>query len=170
MTRRKARLSVEALGERVVPSAAKPVEPVSLPPVSIVKATHPLTGRGTGDYHSKRVNPDTGTTHTLAGTAHLQGMGDVKVAGTIHGPGFINSQTFTGTLTFRNAKGRVTVAVTSFRPAGPAGLPVWYRYQVVQATGTYKGMKDTGSLRVDVTLFPSFAAGPDQAGTFRVTI
>jgi hypothetical protein len=170
MTRRNPRLSLEPLGERLVPSAAQPIVPVSLPPVSIVHTAHPLTGRGTGDYHSKRGNPDIGVTHTLAGTAHLQGMGDVKVAGTIHAPGFINSQTFTGTMTLRNAKGRVTVELTSFRPAGPAGLPVWYRYHVVQATGAYKGMKDTGSLRVDVALYPSFAAGPDQAGTFRVTI
>src|SRR5262249_528361 len=144
MTHRNARLTVEALGERVVPSAARPVAPESLPPVKIVQITHPLTGRGTGDYHSKRTNPATGTTHTPAGTRHLQGMGDVKVAGTIHGPGFINSQTFTGTLTFWNAKGRVTVELTSFRPVSLAGLPVWYRYHVVQATGAYKGMKDTG--------------------------
>ena len=170
MIRRNTRLSLESLDERLVPSAVKPMPPISLPPVGVVQMAHPLTGRGSGDYMSKRGNPDTGVTHALTGTAKLQGPGTVKVTGTIQAPGFINSSTFTGRLNFQDAKGKVTVELTSFRPAGPAGLPVWYRYHIVSATGAFKGMHDTGSLRLDVTLFPSLAAGPSQAGTFRVTI
>ena len=170
MARKSVPLSLEALDGRVVPSAARLIDPVMTHPIVIAQAAHPLTGRGSGDYQSKQGNPDTGVTHKLHGSANLQGMGKVTVAGEIHGPGFIKSSTFTGKMTFRTGHGRVTVELTSFRPAGPAGLPVWYRYHVTQATGQFKGMHDSGSLRLDVQLHPSFAPGPDQAGTFRVTI
>jgi hypothetical protein len=170
MTRRNPRLKLETLDERALPSAAMPVVDPTLHIIKQVQSIHPLTGRGTGSYSSKLGNPDTGVTHTLNGTAHLQGLGDVKVTGDIHGPGFINSDVYHGTLTIKNARGTVTVELTSFRPAGPAGLPVWYRYKIISATGAFKGMHDTGSLRFDVTLFPSFAAGPSQAGTFRMAI
>jgi hypothetical protein len=170
MTRKSVPLAVEELGDRVVPSAAPAVDPVMTHPIVIAQSVHPLTGRGAGDYHSHRGNPDTGVTHKVNGGANLQGMGKVTLTGEIHAPGFIHSTTFTGTMTFKTARGKVTVELASFRPAGPAGLPVWYRYHVTQATGAFKGMHDSGSLRLDVQLFPSFAAGPDQAGTFRVTI
>jgi len=169
VTRKPVPLSLEALDGRVMPSATGP-DPVMTHPIVIAQTAHPLTGRGAGDYQSHRGNPDTGVTHKVHGSANLQGMGKVTVTGQIHAPGFINSSTFTGTMTFTTTHGKVTVELTSFRPAGPAGLPVWYRYHITQATGTFKGMHDTGSLRLDVQLYPSFAAGPDQAGTFRVTI
>jgi hypothetical protein len=170
MSRKSLRLSLEFLNERVVPAATiQPVPPVPLP-VEVVRPTHPLTGRGTGDFASHHGNPDTGTTFHIHGTANLQGLGKVTVDGDIHGPGFIKSDTYTGRLTFRTGHGRVVVDLTSFRPAGPAGLPVWYRYQIVRGTGPFTTMHDTGSLRLDVQLYPSFAAGPDQRGTFRMTI
>ncbi|HEX3146464.1 MAG TPA: hypothetical protein VHR66_00075 [Gemmataceae bacterium] len=168
------RLNLETLDQRTLPSAAMAVVDPTLHIIGKVytplPSTHPLTGRGTGNYSSNMGNPDTGVTHALHGTAHLQGMGDVKVDGDIHGPGFIKSDVFHGTMTFKNGRGSVKLELTSFRPAGPARLPNWYRYKIVQATGAFKGMQDTGSLRVDVTLFPSFAAGPSQSGTFRLAI
>ena len=169
MSRKPVPLSLEPLDGRVLPSSTMPVVGGPLPPVYI-HPTHPLAGRATGDYLSKRGNPDTGVTDTVHGTGHVFGMGDVTVTGTIHGPGFINSTTFTGTMTFKNAHGGVKVELTSFRPAGPAGLPVWYRYHVVKATGDYAGMHDNGSLRLDVTPHPSTGNGMDRTGTFRVTI
>ncbi len=169
MTRKSVALSLEPLDARVVPSATMP-DPVMTHPIVIVHSTHPLTGRGTGDFQSQHGNPDTGVTHKLHGTATLQGTGKVTVTGQIHGPGFINSTTYTGKMTFQTPHGKVVVNLTSFRPAGPAGLPVWYRYQITQATGSFKGMHDSGSLRLDVQLHPSVAGGADQSGTSRVTI
>lgn len=169
MTRKSVPLSLQTLDARVTPSATAP-DPVMTHPIVILQFSHPLTGRGTGDYQSHHGNPDVGVTHKLHGTANLQGMGKVTVSGQIHGPGFINSTTYTGKLTFQTPHGKVVVDLTSFRPAGPAGLPVWYRYHVTQATGKFHGMHDSGSLRLDVKLFPSFAAGGDQSGTFRITI
>ena len=169
MTRKSVALSVEPLDGRVVPSATAP-DPVMTHPIIVVHTTHPLSGRGTGDYQSQHGNPDTGVTHKLHGTATLQGTGKVIVTGQIQGPGFINSTTFTGKMTFQNQSGKVVVDLTSFRAAGPAGLPVWYRYHITQATGKYHGMQDSGSLRLDVQLHPSVAAGADQSGTFRITI
>ena len=168
MARKSVPLTVEELDGRIVPSAAQPLTG-PLPPVQI-HPTHPLTGRGSGTYLSKHGNPDVGATDTVKGAAHLEGMGQATVVGTIHAPGFIANAAYSGTMTFRNANGAVTVALTSFRPAGPAGLPVWYRYHITKATGTYSGMKDSGSLRLDVTLNPATGSNMDRTGTFRVTI
>lgn len=170
MVRKSSPLSLESLNERVVPSATiQPMPPVPAP-VAIVQSTHPLTGRGTGDVHGRHGNPDTGTSFRIHGTANLQGLGQVTVEGTIHGPGFIQSDTFTGRFTFRTGHGRVVVDLTSFRPAGPAGLPIWYRYHIVSGTGPFTKMHDSGSLRLDVQVAPSTGPSADQHGTFRMTI
>lgn len=170
MSRNPRPLILEPLDGRVMPSTAAPTDPVMTHPIVILQTAHSLTGRGAGEYQSKLGNPDTGVTHRLHGTATLQGTGKVVVTATIHAPGFINSSTFSGKMILQNSHGSVTVELTSFRPAGPAGLPVWYRYHITQATGKFHGMHDSGSMRLDVQLHPSFAAGPDQSGTFRLTI
>jgi hypothetical protein len=139
-------------------------------PVAIVHPAHPLTGRGTGEFTSQHKNPDTGSAFHLNGKAMVQGLGKVTVNGDIHGPGFIKSDIYTGRLTLRTGHGQVVVELTSFRPAGPAGLPVWYRYHIVSGTGPFKTMHDSGSLRLDVQLDPSMGPSADQHGTFRMTI
>jgi hypothetical protein len=108
MVRKSLPLSLESLSERVVPSVStQPMPPVPAP-VEIVQSTHPLTGRGAGDFHSRHGNPDMGTTFHIHGNANLHGLGQVTVEGTIHGPGFIQSNTFTGRFTFRTGHGRVS--------------------------------------------------------------
>lgn len=59
MSRTPVPLSAEPLDGRVLPSSMMPVGGGPLPPVYVHPA-HPLAGRGTGDYDSKRENPDTG--------------------------------------------------------------------------------------------------------------
>jgi hypothetical protein len=170
MARKSLRLSLDHLTERVVPSVTTgPLPPVPVP-VGIVHPTHPLAGKGTGDFTSHHGNPDTGTTFHIHGTANLQGLGKVTVGGDIHGPGFIKSDTYTGRLTFRTGHGRVVVDLTSFRPAGPAGLPVWYRYQIISGNGPFTKLHDSGSLRLDVQLLPTMGPSADTKGTFRMTI
>ncbi|MBO0700174.1 MAG: hypothetical protein J2P46_17375 [Zavarzinella sp.] len=164
------RLSLDHLSERVVPSATPAPLPPAPVPVAIVHSTHPLTGKGTGDFSSHHGNPDTGTTFHIHGTANLQGLGKVTVDGDIHSPGFIKSDTYTGRLVLRTGHGRVVVDLTSFRPAGPAGLPVWYRYRIISGTGPFKTMHDSGSLRLDVQLLPTTGPSADTKGTFRMTI
>jgi hypothetical protein len=169
MSRKSSRLRLESLSERLVPSTTQPLPPVPAP-VAVVQPAHPLAGRGTGDFSSHHGNPDTGTTFHIHGTMTTQGLGKVTVAGDIHGPGFIKSNTYTGRLYFRTGHGRVVVELTSFRPAGPAGLPVWYHYQIVGGSGPFTKMHDSGSLRLDVQLFASMGPSADQHGTFRMTI
>jgi len=170
MSRKSRTLSLESLSDRVVPSVSiQPMPPVPAP-IAIVHPTHPLTGRGTGDIVSHHGNPDTGTTYHIHGKADLQGLGKVTVEGDIHGPGFIKSTTYTGRLHFRTGHGQVIVDLTSFRPAGPAGLPIWYRYHIVSGTGPFKKMQDSGSMRLDVHFFPTLVASPNQPGAFRMTI
>jgi hypothetical protein len=170
MSPKSLRLSLESLSERVVPSiTTQPLPPVPAP-VAVVQPAHPLTGRGTGDITIHHGNPDVGRTFHIHGTMTTQGLGKVTVEGDIHGPGFIKGDTYTGRLAFRTGHGRVVVELTSFRPAGPAGLPIWYRYHTVSGTGPFTKTRDSGSLRLDVQLFPSVNPSADQHGTFRMTI
>jgi len=170
MSRKSRSLSLEMLSDRVVPAMTiLPVPPISAP-VDIIHTTHPLTGRGTGDITSHRETPDTGTTYHIHGKADLDGLGKVTIVGDIHGPGFINSATYSGRLHFRTGHGEVVVDLTSFRPAGPAGLPIWYRYHIVSGTGPFKKTHDSGSMRLDVHFFPTLVASPNQPGAFRITI
>jgi hypothetical protein len=75
--------------------------------------------------------------------------GPVAVAGDLKAPGNIADGVTTGTLTVSTKAGSVTVALTSFRPPVEVGAPIWYRYKVTAGTGTFAGLHDTGSLRLD---------------------
>ncbi|HKB01913.1 MAG TPA: hypothetical protein VKD90_06815 [Gemmataceae bacterium] len=75
--------------------------------------------------------------------------GSVAVAGDLKTPGNIADGVTTGTLTISTKAGSVTVALTSFRPPVEVGAPIWYRYRVTAGTGSFVGLHDTGSLRLD---------------------
>jgi hypothetical protein len=93
------------------------------------------------------------------GTAQMVSLGGtVAVAADLHTPGNIADGVTTGTLVVSTKAGSVTVALTSFRPAVDAGAPIWYRYRVTAGTGTFAGMHDTGSLRLDWV--PAIVPGP----------
>ena len=124
-----------------------------------VTSVHPLTGRGTGTYQVTRTNPDVGMEFKAQGTAQMVALGGtVAVAADLHTPGNIANGVTTGTLVVSTKAGSVTVALTSFRPAVDAGAPIWYRYRVTAGTGTFAGMHDTGSLRLDWV--PAIVPGP----------
>jgi len=129
----------------VVPPTTTPA-----PTPAPVRPTHPLTGRGTGTFQTTRVNPDVGTEFKFQGTAQMAALGGpVSVAGELHTPGNIADGVTIGTLTVSTNAGSVTVALTSFRPPVAVGAPIWYRYRVTAGTGSFVGLHDTGSLRLD---------------------
>jgi hypothetical protein len=93
----------------------------------------------------------------------------------------------TGTLTFTNADGSVTISLVGLdEQPGFAPIPKWWRYHVVSATGDYTGLKDQGTLRIDFHqqfFYPLAAVDPIgpimpdplpplylNAGTFRIAI
>src|SRR5262249_7769061 len=144
------------------PVAGTPVTPVTsptpptAPTPAPVRPTHPLTGRGTGTFQATRVNPDVGAEFKFQGTAQMAALGGpVAVAGDLKTPGNIADAVTTGTLTVSTKAGSVTVALTSFRPPVAVGAPIWYRYRVTAGTGSFVGLHDTGSLRLDCVPAPT---------------
>jgi hypothetical protein len=154
---RRIKLQLETLEEREVPSgtAVVPTEGLAttaiigpLPPV--YHSTHALAGIGHGTFLVNVLVVDSGLTFQIAGQGHFAKLGDVSIAGSIEGTGMIASGQAHGTLTFSNSHGSVTVEVTG--PVQPAfgAMPTWFHYKVTSATGGFKSVKDSGTLRIDL--------------------
>jgi hypothetical protein len=125
-----------------------------------------LTGRGTGSFQSNLPFPDAGLTYTVNGSAQLADMGQVNVTGSVHAMGFLAKGHATGALTFSNARGSITVELTGLpEQNGFAPLPQYFRYRISAATGQFKSLHETGTLRLD---FSSLTA--NTHGGFRITI
>jgi hypothetical protein len=164
---------VEELGSRVLPSAialARPPEPlVPIVPSPIpVVFKHPLAGMGSGVYSSFPIPTDAGLVRHLHGSAHLAALGEVMVGGTVTGVGFTAEGRATGTLTFIGNGGTVTVELQGPVQSGFSPLPHYFHYQVVQATGAYAHLSDSGTLRLDFHPLPLGAMG--ERGTFSLWI
>jgi hypothetical protein len=176
MTRRAIRLGVEVLEERSVPSGMTAAPVVALP--AAVQAAHPLAGVGTGTYSGIFDMPDTGLNYHFSGAGHFGVFGNATVTGAIRGVGMLATGYAHGTLTFTNGSGSMTVEVNGLRAQpGFAFPPNWFTYHVVAATGSYQGLADHGTLRIDyqpAAVPMHIAAGQSSfqaaAGTFRIAI
>ncbi len=173
-------LQVEELGQRVLPSTTTsvlplfplfPTVPAPLPTVS----THALAGQAQGGYiQSGLPSLLKPVTDTLHGTDDLNALGHATVNGTVHGVGLVALGRATGTLTFANVHGSVTVALTGPLQAMLSALPQQFTYTVVGGTGAYAHVRDTGSLTLTLepapagTMTPSLF--PTTAGTFTMTL
>jgi hypothetical protein len=107
-------LELQELGERTLPSPVvlhplEPVDPVG--PVGVVRHAHPLQGTGTGTYHGPAVSVDAGTSFTLSGTVHLNGLGTFQVTGGVHGVGMIAWGRAGGELVLTGAQGTITLTL-----------------------------------------------------------
>jgi hypothetical protein len=161
------RLELEELCERIVPSGT-PLFGVTAQAefAQVAQQQHALAGQGHGTYTSPFSIPDTGVQYDLQGVAHLAKLGDVTVTGSVHSLGFIVSGKASGTLTFTNANGSVTVELQGPVQPGFASLPHTFHYKVVSGTGAYQNLHDSGSLHL--VLKPAQAGA--AAGTFKLTI
>ena len=173
-------LEVEELGSRIMPSVSPGLLPTAFSAESHFGSQqhqhhHDLAGQGNGTYLGNSLVVDAGAFYTLNGTATLVKMGDVTVAGSLQGLGLIASGHATGTLTFTNKNGSVTLDLKGPQQNGFAPLPGDWKYQVIAATGGYEKLKgEHGSLQLTFTaeLVPGPADGifPRPQGTFKLAI
>ncbi len=169
-------LELEELGQRTLPSVTpfSMVIPHSIHSQAAPQA-HPLAGQGQGTYTGNSLIVDAGVSDTLQGQANLARLGQVTVQGAVHGLGFIASGHATGTLTFTNDNGSVTLELKGPLQKGFSPLPTNWHYVVTEATGAYQDLQgEKGSLQL--TLTPDTTPGspptlvfPSQ-GTFQLTI
>lgn len=184
MASRKVSLQVETLEDRSVPSANPLDSGVVMGwPVQQVAAgmqqSHPLAGLGHGTFSSQSLVADTGESYQLSGGGHFGKLGDARVSGSLHGIGFVQQGKAEGSLTFTNGHGSVTIALEGPVQPGFSSMPNWFNYHVTSATGTYKDLKDHGTIRIDYHFYPimnPLAHAPVTmpatfaAGTFRIAI
>jgi hypothetical protein len=180
----RARLQVEQLGERIVPSTLSVLDvfpflrqnPFAVLAASPPSSTpRPLAGQGQGAFiGSGGLIADTGVTATLIGTADLASTGHVSLSGSILGAGFVAVGHARGTLTFSNVAGSVTISLTGPQQAGFAALPSTYQYQIVSGTGKFLHLSDFGTLTLTMKSTPASASPPavfpTSLGTFSITI
>jgi hypothetical protein len=158
--RRRLALNVESLECRVVLSTVHAAGAAA--PTALVRGAVYLYLNGSG--HGTVVQPghslpDDGVTDVFKGTAHLGRLGAFKISGRLTGTGFILQGNATGTLTLKNARGSVSLALTG-PPEGGFQAPGsgTYTFAVSSGTGAYARALGTG--KVDLQL---------GSGTFKMT-
>jgi hypothetical protein len=172
MTARRTDLQVEELGQRVLPSISGlgifeheaivrhhgPQQPA-----------HALHGSGFAVFTSTMQIPDTGTAYQLQGVGAFAALGFVTITGELHSVGFIQNGHATGTITFTNANGSVTVALTGPAQGGFAPLPHEFQYRITAGTGAYQNLRDHGTLHLQMTGSPAMRGTPGF-GVFTIRI
>ncbi len=158
-------------------------------PTITLPAPHALAGSGSGSYAVypllAAADPlpgsaaplhvivgNVGERYDVTGTANLARLGAVTVTGSVYGLGFIATGHATGTLTFSNSHGSVTVDLTGPSQPGFSPLPTQFQYTVVSGAGAYQQVHDQGTL--SLVLQPaagsSTATSPAAQGTFTLQI
>jgi hypothetical protein len=145
-------------------------------------ATHKhehIVGNLHGTYSASDPIPDVGDSYQLNGTGSVKGLGQVRIAGSLHATGFTVFGRAGGELTLSNARGNITLQLVGPWQNGFAALPEHFHFWVEKATGAYKQSKLTGT--VDLTLDPILWIQPldpqviawplpIQRGSFTLTI
>ncbi len=120
----------------------------------VARAVPPLHGHGTGTVTREFGIPDLGAIIDVHGTADLAALGHVSVEGSVRGVGNISQGHATGTLTFTNAHGSVTVALEGPVQSAFSPLPQHFHYSVVGSSGDYAGLTAEGTLNFAVVGTP----------------
>jgi len=162
-------LRLTRLDERIAPSTVATATPITPPiapavvvsrpsqpssisaptpaPVPAPVLAHPVAGMGTGKYICSLTAGGVPTGFHFVGMMDTKGMGRVMVQASIYGVGF-RSTPAAGRIVLSNAKGSVTLEVIAGPQPRLSRLPDWFRYKVSKATGAYKNMTDSGTLRL----------------------
>jgi hypothetical protein len=137
MAIRAARLGLEELGSRAVPSAGGLTHPVHQP-ISHATHTPPHPVRGTGDgAFAWRFGENGGPTFALSGTADVAGLGRVRVDGWVHGVGDEDGGRATGELVLSGPRGTITLALHGRPQPADSPLPPEFVYTVTGRASGY---------------------------------
>jgi hypothetical protein len=160
------RLEIEQLGDRIVPSVVPlPVSPTFSAPALRAADQRTLVGFGHGSYTANSQFADTGVHYDIQGVADISFLGYVTVNGSLNRLGFLTQGRASGTLTFTNSSGKVTLQLEGPVQSGFAALPQDFTYTVVSGTGAYMHLTDAGRLKL--ILYPVIS--PFASGAFAVS-
>jgi hypothetical protein len=108
----------------------------------------PLQGHGSGTFIEEPPVPDVGQQFELQGSAHLAGLGQFSVTGSVGAIGVISVGNAQGTLTFSNSHGSITVQLEGPLQPSFSTLPHDFTYDVISATGDFDELSATGTLHL----------------------
>jgi hypothetical protein len=166
------RLQLEQLDSRILPSSLVfrefPLSPVtaqaSLPEAGTptgyrIYPGTPLAVVGTagGTYTRAISNPDTGSTYSLTGSAHLDWFGTVQATATIHTLGNVAYGHASGQIFITSSTGSITLGLTGPRQAGFSDLPHGFVYTVTHATGSMAHAGGQGTLTISTNAKGGFS-------------
>jgi hypothetical protein len=160
MTRHTARLEVQELGERIVPSVTVVAGPAASARVLFAPRLTPITnvsGSGHGSFSIAPTRFGVGPTFLLRATGTITGMGSVGVIGSLHAPALNATGPVTGTLLIRSGQGSITVSLTAPSQSGSSPLPTSFQYQVVASTGLFVGSSASGTMHLTLSRDSHFA-------------
>jgi hypothetical protein len=172
MSRDRARLALEELGERTLPSVSFGVPRKGFIPPAVVSTdsqpNHSLQGIARGNYLGSLLMVDAGIHDKLTGTADLGKLGSFNLTGWLQGLGNIAHGRASGQLVLSNAQGSITLTLTGPVQPGFSPLPSVFNYQVTAGTGAYSHLDRSG--RVHLSLIPApIAFGLPPQGRFTFT-
>ncbi len=157
MDSHKIRLSVEELGDRIVPAVFRTAFPHSVVGQVVTFRqnsprdlnTGPKASSLTGTYSTTEANGL--TTYEFSGLAHVSGRGRFNVSGSITEAGPGKHARAGGHLVLSNAKGSIIIHLRGPDQKGDRPLPSQYTFRIVGGTGAYHALKDNGPARVVLT-------------------
>ena len=159
-----ARLNLEPLGARILPSA-NPVLGVRETSDGAFPTAHLSTGTvvtpsnsidgldGTAHGTLRQftgIPADIGLRYSLDGSGKLGGLDTFAVKGVLHGTGFLAQGQATGVLTLTNRHGSITVKLLGPEQPGFSKLPGHFRFTVAAGSGAYKSFHDSGNVTLTI--------------------
>jgi hypothetical protein len=129
---------------------------------------HTLHGVGGGDYITGVKTSEGGTESRLYGEMYLVGVGQVSVTGTVWTVGTAAGEGG-GTITLRNDKGSITLALEGPEQAASSKLPKNFHFEVIEGTGAYANFRETGQIHLNLDSSHALGGGKD-GGDFTLTI
>ena len=123
-----------------------------------------LHGSSAGVFSSILTNPDVGATYNFSGTADLALFGHCSVFGSLHAVGSVSSGQATGTIWVTNGLGSLKLSVTGPIQSSFSSLPSTFQYQIVGATGIYKGYTARGIINLTLNSSVNGSSLANQIG------
>jgi hypothetical protein len=157
MAHHSTRLEVDELGERILPSVtvlAAPANPAKaiFGPAALPASLSGLSGSGQGTAGAAPTRFGVGPLYVLKGTANITGMGVVTFTGSLQAPALNAQGPVTGTLTLTNARGSITVSLTTSSQSGRSALPTSFQYTIVGSSGQFFGSSAAGTMHLTLTI------------------
>jgi hypothetical protein len=106
-----------------------------------------LAGKLQGAWTMLSTLPDKGSDLSLSGDGLMSPLGQVKISGMLHTPGFVITGRATGTIVLSTAQGSITLQLVGPLQPGFSPPPDTFQYTITDGTGAYASASGQGTLK-----------------------